>query len=229
MWKGSLQDKGMVGALALIGSVWDVLNEPWNALGDWIKTGLWVSEISPPGQLHNFNEFSPSSCGRYKYLPGGLPDQFRVKTRAVHDNQVTTISALHFQFRNNIHDLTIYIYSDRIRILREVGGYHTYYVDSIEGQWYIWEFAMDSSLGQVTVYRDSVELYSLSGIKEGGTPGLVWTEVTAYLGEMHEDYLRIVPGLYPPLPLTKTKITDKGLQGVLTEPQALKGVLSESS
>jgi len=180
---------------------WDLLEKDWNSLGDWTKLGPYVSEISPPGQLHNFNEFSPVSNGRYKYLAGGLPDQFYIRTRIVGDNLVATFGHMDFEFRNGIHDFSIGIYSDRITITREIGGWYTKYVDTFEDQWYIWDFVVDSSIGKVTIYRDEVYITDYTGIVESASgDGLVLTNVATYLAEMHEDYVKIRAGLtLPPL------------------------------
>jgi len=207
---------------------WDLLNENWNSLGDWVKQGVNISEINPAGQLHNHCNSVPASTGRYKTLAGGLPNQYFVRTRIIADNFVTTFGFMEFRFKNATHELKVVIYSDKVKIL-QVTGFKQKLIDSLEGQWYVWDFVMDSPSNTISVYRDGEFVVETTNAQTNSSGnGLVWTVVGAFEAEMHEDYLKILSGIQIPIKRgkMKTNFSERVLKTSFSE-RVLKTSFSE--
>lgn len=174
---------------------WDLLDEPWDALGDWTKTGDGISEISPPGQLHQQGT-GLSQSGRTKTLAGGLPTQYTFESRLKIDgfNGYRHL----YDFYDGEHLCHFRITATAIWLAIDL-GYEKIDIDTDEGIFYIWRFVINSSGHSVKIYRNSQYVGEFTNIKhDASNDGKIETS-DLFSCESHEDYFKIASGLHIPV------------------------------
>jgi len=169
---------------------WNLLSESWNSLGTWTMYGDVNTEISPVGQLRFLPEFG-KTAGRMKDI-GDLPNQYTVEMRVKIDDWGD-----HFEFNGYNGDkvLLFQIYSTHIKFGVGIFQYNI----STDNNWHIWRCLVDTSIPEVTVYRDNVFVYTYTGVLWifADFDGLVQVGMKETGGgEAHQDYIRIASGLH---------------------------------
>lgn len=167
---------------------WNLLDEPWDELGDWTKGGFGISEINPAGQLHQKStmQFIPYVF-RWKILSGGLPPAYTIETRL----KIITWLGGYYEYNldDGIKEIDIIIYYNHIRVLNELGQWDFHLVDTDE-EFHVWKFEVDSVANTLKLYKDSIFLHEFTSLYNGGTDGYVATKVI-YPSEAYEDYFKI--------------------------------------
>jgi len=180
---------------------WDLLEENWDALGDWTQAGAGTIEIDPAGQLHHLPD-----DGTYVLVwkdIGSLPEagytaEFRLKV----DSFGTGDGYVNHSFYDGLHRVFFGIYSDRI--YNQDSG-TTIYVANSTGVFNVWRLVIDSDGHSQKVYKDEVYLGDLgAGVNTPILDGRVYpntiTNPDSESGaESHEDYIYIATGLHPPV------------------------------
>lgn len=189
---------------------WDILNEEWLEMGDWIKTGIGTSEINPVGQLHQDTTFVVM---REQTLAGGIPLKYVAEMYFVVDSFDDPQAETRWEIMNGTTYLNARIFETLFMFQKAGGSWHEVAIDTIEGVWYTWRFVLDSVGDMLQVYRDDIPIVTIVGLYDW-TSGAGLVRVTDIKGEHHVDYWRIGTLIYP-LPLLKTTISEKGMKGVL--------------
>lgn len=173
---------------------WDLLDEPWDSIGTWLKRKNGTSEISPAGQLHQVPLEADGYVGRYRDI-GTLPNDYTVEFKL----KIDVFGKHHRRFYDGIHYIEFEILSDKIRFYKGGGLYDEYSV-STDTNWHVWRLVIDSDGHSCKVYRDSSyvnEFTNFYNYTSGDGLVEVWMKYVTG-GEMHEDYFRIATGLYSP-------------------------------
>ena len=172
---------------------WDLLDENWDSLGDWLQTNGGQREISPAGQLHHI--LTPYTETSYKTLGSGLPSKFTVEYyQAInaYPNWFCDVA-----FHNGVKIFNLLIWKNRIEVWTDA-GFSTYTIDNEVDVWYKWRLLCDSDSDELTVYRDDVPLHTFTDIRtdpsfDGYIHVRSWDNC-----EFHQDYIRIASGLHTP-------------------------------
>jgi len=178
---------------------WDLLNENWNSLGNWIKSsfpeGSGISEIDPVGQLHQYTD--GDYVAREKVITGGLPNLYTVESKFKCD--IINISKhIAFIFNNGVHTISIRIYSDRISVIISGGSFINFYINTDTTKFYIWSFIIDSDNDVTTIYRNGVKIWSYNLLLPlTSNDGKIVIYTDSY-SEEHIDYIRIGSGIRLP-------------------------------
>lgn len=179
-------------------TTWDLIDEPWDALGNWTEIGTGVSEISPAGQLHLLPDQGMYVGRRYEL--GDLPNQYTIGMNlSVDEFEIADFSILSY---SGIKRFNIYIFSDKIETFL-ASGLNQYYIDTAENTWYIWRFLVDITGEELKIYRDSILLHTFTGEFQSyaGNDGRIDHQSTDDLldpitpnAEAHQDYINFASG-----------------------------------
>jgi len=167
---------------------WDIVDEPWNSLGTWLKSGDGTSEISPAGQLHQIN------ASRWKFL-GDIPSLYTFESRL----KISDYQALGWEWflDNYVRQIRVRIAEGSVKsYTSDVPFTEDYSIDNYEDVWYVWRFVIDTTVPEMRVYRDGVYLYTPT-LFRGSNLERVW-DTTVWICDGHEDYIRIASGLHIP-------------------------------
>lgn len=171
---------------------WDLIDEPWDSLGDWSKHGTGISEISPAGQLHQYNY-----AGRYK-TGISLPSKYTFEARMKIDDYGIYGQGWEYKLGEGLKDIWIRISETEV-INRSWVLSDKFLIDNVEDTWYVWRFVVDLTIPKVDIYRDGDYKHTFTQFANH-FGSLI--ETSTLLGiEGYEDYLRIASGLhFPPTP-----------------------------
>jgi len=183
---------------------WDLLDEPWDSLGTWVKIGTGTSEISPAGQLHNIGY-----AGRQKDNDPYLPDKYTVESRL----KINVYGGLGWEWW--FYSKTPYAPNRRLMALRIAEHkiinrsallIDEYSIENLPDTWYIWRFIVDGTVPEVKIYRDDVYIHTFTELRVSSIQRINLFAILYCEG--HEDYLKIASGLHEPSPTEYTNKED---------------------
>ena len=172
--------------------VWDLLDEDWIELGDWTKEGTGISEISPPGQLHQAD--TGVHVRRTKDI-GELPTVYTAEFKL----RVDAFGTIEYHFYDGEHGMQFHIKSNVIGMLNADWGWDEYSIET-DNNWHIWRLVINSSGHSVKVYRDQVFVHEFTDFYNTSVLDGRVSTASHVNGEMHEDYFRVASGLHEPEP-----------------------------
>jgi len=168
---------------------WNLLNETWDSLGNWNKTGYGISIISPSGQLFQKSD-TGLSVGREKDLTD-LPSKYTAEFRHKHEKIID-----YFIFYNGEHQLEFGISSTGIFISDEYNNIDSF-TFTVNNEFHIWRLVMDSTIEKLKVFFDNIFIKEWNSILSSSSyDGRIRIETTDFITGSHQDYIRIITGLY---------------------------------
>ena len=172
---------------------WDLLDENWDSLGDWLESGAGEREIDPAGQLHHI--LTPYTEASYKILASGLPSKFTVEYY-----QAINAYSIHFcdvAFCNGVKVFNLLIWKNKIEVWTDA-GFVSYDIENKLDVWYKWRLLCDVDSDELTVYRDDEFLKTFTDVRTNSlNDGYVQTRSWQNC-EFHQDYIKIASGLHTP-------------------------------
>jgi len=174
---------------------WDLLNRPWNVLGDWTKLGAGTSEIVS-GQLHQLPVGSPYFVGRYKMVAGGFPEKWTWETKL----KIVAWGWWDGNLHDGIHQPKLRIKQNQIGLWSQGSNFEYIDTENNDG-WNIWRMLIDSQTATVKVYKNGSFLHEFTNpFKSSGYDGEISAAMvqSGGLGESYEEYIRVANGLHKP-------------------------------
>src|SRR3990172_3687108 len=202
-------------------SSWDVLDEDWNSLTGWTKSGTGTSEISPAGNIHVLPDSNNYIVESKTVTALQTLNQTTVEFRDYYDALGTFASGniVYLAWRDATHIIQLSINTDGVASLDENNNMVRIRDFQIKtGTWYVWRCLIDSTNHILSLFLQyNGQWYNVGSCytlrNETGFTGLVYAvqNFRAPSGscEMHRDYFRIASGLYVPtefIPLSTTNL-----------------------
>jgi len=189
---------------------WDLLDEPWNELGDWTKRGSGTSVISPSGFLYQ-KPLGGDYVGRRKTLSSGLPTQYTTELRVkflfenIAESHLILYDGEHLIWiilKNGITDNGI------ISCQKSDLSWDEIETDIDDNAFYFWRFVVNSSGHNLKVYKNQEYIGEFTSFPDNATnDGRISIRMNT-IGESYTDYWKIASGLHTPSPSEHTNKTD---------------------
>jgi len=169
---------------------WDLLDQDWDSVTGWNQSGSGISEIDPPGQLHQAP--NPSNVIHRIRDIGSLPSTYTAEFRLKIDDFGSSGRWEH-DFYDGIHVLQFKIYASSIVL----ENHAPFAFNTNIGKFYIWRLVIDSVGHHFYVYRNGIYITDLgAGVNWTKADGTLYVSAVNTSMEGHEDYFKIATGLH---------------------------------
>jgi len=119
---------------------WDLLDNPWDSITGWAKTGSGTYLIEPAGYLH-MTQFPVGTLIVWKDI-GSLPSQFTAEFKLKVDNYGSNGNARK-TFHDGVHRVEFMIRPTQISLLNYGGTWDNKAIINTVGIEYVWRLLVD--------------------------------------------------------------------------------------